>query len=813
MCIFLLGNARPFADFFIALLGNYREHIRRNLETKELELDRDAFVASHPRSHQPFLLAVIGSQAFQQFIVERQADLGVGRVISGHFERLLQVPHRSNHSQRSVARSSPVLLRRHMPGVPATRAAAAAKDAAEAEAMFSGTTPFDTGLPTPAKPKVFGGGGGGGVGSKALAKLSSDTEGVADGAGRTGPATPTPPPPPPAAAAPATPSGAVDGGGSAGTALATRAAPPTPGSPGINNGGRGVGDDHSVDNGRDAAAAGRPATPVRQPTPGRVQASSTPQRPPTTPSSGGGGGGGAKPASMGFQLLQLSSPSAASIGDLADAVRLEEEHFQKDNVADLKQTSRVRKLAEKLDKLMPAALQYAVDAKALQPRICAVQESDEPADGKGADDEDGNSVRAAVNKLEKKLNAAVVVAERCSRTSAKHVLLGEAVQLTTALVRLKEQHGDAINCVAGGLASVQGTSSKKKSFWNLTTQKSKFERELFNQVFALLAEVETVGRAHGRARARQHACIKQATKDIDVVTGATTSVAAFSEKLAYLESRVKIASSTAGGAASVSLATRGAGNGDSDRGAAFTPSAGLLPPTMSPPRIAVAVFEDDASVNSAVAVSGEDGGGGAGAGSDASTDVSFDEGSSAPGSPASLNEAADEVLNMSPVHSAAANAAAVLVGAGGGAVLPSDVVTTSCYMGARVPPADSSSSSSSDGGCEALPDAGHPAAPAASHPTSVTKEMFDAFVAEVVCTKFDAFSISTQTGFWKGEREETFVLTVIHDRSDSTMAQLEELAAIYKERYNQDEVLINSLAAPGPGIPAVPASRRSLSHP
>ena len=63
---------------------------------------------------------------------------------------------------------------------------------------------------------------------------------------------------------------------------------------------------------------------------------------------------------------------------------------------------------------------------------------------------------------------------------------------------------------------------------------------MIEQVFALLAEVEAVGRAHGRARARQHACLRAAAKDLSGIYGEATSIAAFSNSLAHLERRVGI---------------------------------------------------------------------------------------------------------------------------------------------------------------------------------------------------------------------------------------------------------------------------------
>ena len=79
----LYSVCRPFADFFVALLGNYRKYVKQDRDSSKLGLDSTAFIASHPKGQQPFLRAVIASQAFQQFIQERVVHLASGTVISG----------------------------------------------------------------------------------------------------------------------------------------------------------------------------------------------------------------------------------------------------------------------------------------------------------------------------------------------------------------------------------------------------------------------------------------------------------------------------------------------------------------------------------------------------------------------------------------------------------------------------------------------------------------------------------------------------------------------------------------------------------
>ena len=54
---------------------------------------------------------------------------------------------------------------------------------------------------------------------------------------------------------------------------------------------------------------------------------------------------------------------------------------------------------------------------------------------------------------------------------------------------------------------------------------------------------------------------------------------------------------------------------------------------------------------------------------------------------------------------------------------------------------------------------------------------------------FDGYTVETALGAWKGEREKTFILTVITDE----IKQLVRIAEDYKMIFSQDSVLIQEL--------------------
>jgi hypothetical protein len=77
----------------------------------------------------------------------------------------------------------------------------------------------------------------------------------------------------------------------------------------------------------------------------------------------------------------------------------------------------------------------------------------------------------------------------------------------------------------------------------------------------------------------------------------------------------------------------------------------------------------------------------------------------------------------------------------------------------------------------------------------VTEEQWNAFVAEIVVPRFpEGFTVLRGSGHWKGDdgapvSEQSCVLEVVHRRDRLIDAKLEEIARIYRQRFNQDAVM------------------------
>jgi hypothetical protein len=93
------------------------------------------------------------------------------------------------------------------------------------------------------------------------------------------------------------------------------------------------------------------------------------------------------------------------------------------------------------------------------------------------------------------------------------------------------------------------------------------------------------------------------------------------------------------------------------------------------------------------------------------------------------------------------------------------MITTSIFMGANIP------------------DAG-----------TVSDTMFSNFVNNEIASRLDGFTLTEAKGYWKGQPERTFVLTVLHDDADNGASMAcEEIAESYKTQFRQDSVLVTSL--------------------
>lgn len=77
----------------------------------------------------------------------------------------------------------------------------------------------------------------------------------------------------------------------------------------------------------------------------------------------------------------------------------------------------------------------------------------------------------------------------------------------------------------------------------------------------------------------------------------------------------------------------------------------------------------------------------------------------------------------------------------------------------------------------------------------ITEAQWNAFVAEVIVPRFsEGFTIWQGTGHWKGDdnvgvSERTRVLEVVHANDPAIDRKVDEIARIYRERFNQDAVL------------------------
>ena len=70
----------------------------------------------------------------------------------------------------------------------------------------------------------------------------------------------------------------------------------------------------------------------------------------------------------------------------------------------------------------------------------------------------------------------------------------------------------------------------------------------------------------------------------------------------------------------------------------------------------------------------------------------------------------------------------------------------------------------------------------------VTDNRFDRFTSRLL---FDAFTITDAVGYWKGEKEDTKVLTVCTDDYQMVL----DTAALYKAMFDQEAVAIQEMPA------------------
>jgi uncharacterized protein DUF3574 len=72
----------------------------------------------------------------------------------------------------------------------------------------------------------------------------------------------------------------------------------------------------------------------------------------------------------------------------------------------------------------------------------------------------------------------------------------------------------------------------------------------------------------------------------------------------------------------------------------------------------------------------------------------------------------------------------------------------------------------------------------------VTDSAWAVFVRDIVGARLEGFTIWTAEGSWKGTREPSFVLEVVHaERSASADSAIVAIIGEYKRRFNQESVL------------------------
>lgn len=72
----------------------------------------------------------------------------------------------------------------------------------------------------------------------------------------------------------------------------------------------------------------------------------------------------------------------------------------------------------------------------------------------------------------------------------------------------------------------------------------------------------------------------------------------------------------------------------------------------------------------------------------------------------------------------------------------------------------------------------------------VTHMNWIGFLKEVVDRFYDGYTYFDAFGSWKGTREESFVLVVLHENSYDDAVKIDKIIDEYKTLYNQESVLL-----------------------
>ena len=77
--------------------------------------------------------------------------------------------------------------------------------------------------------------------------------------------------------------------------------------------------------------------------------------------------------------------------------------------------------------------------------------------------------------------------------------------------------------------------------------------------------------------------------------------------------------------------------------------------------------------------------------------------------------------------------------------------------------------------------------------SQVSYSEWSEFIQDEIASRFEAFTLTTATGFWKGEAEVsvTFLLYTDWDCLNTDHAKAVEVAVAYCQKFNQDSVILD----------------------
>lgn len=77
--------------------------------------------------------------------------------------------------------------------------------------------------------------------------------------------------------------------------------------------------------------------------------------------------------------------------------------------------------------------------------------------------------------------------------------------------------------------------------------------------------------------------------------------------------------------------------------------------------------------------------------------------------------------------------------------------------------------------------------------TKVSDREFNDFIKDHVIPEFESFAITQGIGYWRGNKEEVTIVTIISDQYDDAVL-IHNIAEAYKRRFEQEAVLVNTFS-------------------